>query len=289
MKKLLLQLDSSRHASVFDQVVAYDAGVDEIMSTSGVTPANVRDLVYGCIFTRGPKDLKNTAIFIGGTDMPAGDAMLDAVRKTFFGPMRVSTMLDSNGSNTTAVAAVVKIMEALGGAVGGKRIVVTAGTGPVGTRAAGLLAKRGAEVHVTSRRRDDAERARRAILERFGGQVRADCLTDASGAAARLDGARVLLNCGPAGVQLVPRSAWANRPGLEVAVDLNAAPPAGIEGIQPTNDGAMRDGVQCIGALGVGNLKMKIHKACLARLFEVNDAVLDAEEIFELQKLDVGR
>ena len=36
-------------------------------------------------------------------------------------------------------------------------------------------------------------------------------------------------------------------------------------------------------------LKMKIHKACLARLFEVNDAVLDAEEIFELQKLDVGR
>ena len=72
MKKLLLQLDSSRHASVFDQVVAYDAGVDEIMSTSGVTPADVRDLVYGCIFTRGPKDLKNTAIFIGGTDMPPG-------------------------------------------------------------------------------------------------------------------------------------------------------------------------------------------------------------------------
>ena len=32
MKKLLLQLDSSRHASVFDQVVAYDAGADEIMS-----------------------------------------------------------------------------------------------------------------------------------------------------------------------------------------------------------------------------------------------------------------
>ena len=45
----------------------------------------------------------------------------------------------------------------------------------------------------------------------------------------------------------------------------------------------MRDGVRCIGALGVGNLKMKIHKACIARLFEVNDAVLDAEEIFELQ------
>jgi hypothetical protein len=289
MKKLLLQLDSSRHASVFDQVVAYDAGADEIMSRSGVAPADVRDLVYGCIFTRGPKDLKNTAIFIGGTDMAVGDAMLDAVRKTFFGPMRVSAMLDSNGSNTTAVAAVVKIMQAVGGAVGGQRIVVTAGTGPVGTRAAGLLAKRGAEVHITSRRREDADRARQAILERFGENVHADCLTDASGAAACLDGARVLLNCGPAGVQRVPRSAWANRPGLEVAVDLNAVPPAGIEGIQPTDDGTMRDGVRCIGALGVGNLKMKIHKACIARLFEVNDAVLDAEEIFELQTLDARR
>ncbi len=283
MKKLLLQLDSSRHASVFDQVVAYDAGADEIMSTSGVTPADVRDLVYGCIFTRGPKDLKNTAIFIGGTDMAVGDAMLDAVRKTFFGPMRVSAMLDSNGSNTTAVAAVVKIMEAVGGAVAGQRIVVTAGTGPVGRRAAGLLAKRGAEVHITSRRREDADRARQTILQRFGGNVHADCLTDADGAAACLDGARVLLNCGPVGVQLVPRSAWANRRGLEVAVDLNAVPPAGIEGIQPTDDGATHDGVRCIGALAVGKLKMKIHKACIARLFEVSDAMLDAEEIFELQ------
>ena len=31
MRKLLLQLDSSPHPSVFDQVVAYDAGADEIV------------------------------------------------------------------------------------------------------------------------------------------------------------------------------------------------------------------------------------------------------------------
>ncbi len=108
MRKLLLQLDTSPNPSVFDRVVAYDAGADEIMSCAGVPEDNVRDLVHGAIFTRGPRDLHNTAIFIGGTDMAAGERLLKVIRETFFGPMRVSVMLDSNGSNTTAVAAVVK-------------------------------------------------------------------------------------------------------------------------------------------------------------------------------------
>lgn len=282
MKKLLLQLDSSRHASVFDQVVAYDAGADEIMSADGVTPADVRDLIHGCIFTRGPKHLNSTAVFIGGADMSAGEALLDAAQQAFFGPFRVSLMLDSNGSNTTAVAAVVKIVRAVGGDVRGQRIVVTAGTGPVGLRAAGLLAQAGAKVMITSRRAPDGDRAKAAIRKRFGGVVDATCLTDAAGAATCLEGAQVLLNCGPAGVQLVSRAAWANRAGLTVAVDLNAVPPMGVEGIEPTDDGVTRDGVTCFGALGVGNFKMSIHKASIARLFESNDAVLDAESILEL-------
>src|SRR5205085_6315159 len=101
MRKLLLQLDTSPNASVFDRVVAYDGGADEILSCTNVTVENVRDFVHGAIFTRGPKDLHNTAIFIGGTDMTAGEHLLKAVKDTFFGPMRVSVMLDSNGSNTT--------------------------------------------------------------------------------------------------------------------------------------------------------------------------------------------
>src|SRR2546428_792269 len=73
MRKLLLQLDSSRLPSVFDRVVAYDGGADEVMSYGGITPGEVRDLVYGCIFTRGPKDLKKTAVFIRGGHIAAGE------------------------------------------------------------------------------------------------------------------------------------------------------------------------------------------------------------------------
>ena len=280
MRKLLLQLDTSSHPSVFDQVVAYDAGADEIMSYGGITDADVRDLVHGCIFTRGPKDLHHTAIFIGGTDMAAGEKLLAAVKKAFFGPMRVSVMLDSNGSNTTAVAAVAKIQKAAG-SLDGKRAVITAGSGPVGVRAAGLLAKAGADVTITTRRQTTGAIAA-SITQRFGGRVHEVTMTDSSGAANVLEGAEVVLNAGSAGVCLVPKPAWEGRPGLRVAADINAVPPLGVEGVDVMDNGADHGGVTTFGALGIGGLKMKIHKACIARLFEKNDLVLDVEAIAEL-------
>src|SRR5207247_7997092 len=105
MRKLLLQLDSSRLPSAFDQVVAYDAGADEIMSYGGVTESDVRDLIYGCLFTRGPKDLKNTAVWIGGTNMTAGEQLLAMAVDAMFGPLTVSIMPDSDRCSPTAAAA----------------------------------------------------------------------------------------------------------------------------------------------------------------------------------------
>ena len=283
MRNLLLQVDSSRLPSVFDRIVAYDAGADEVLSYGGVVESDVRDLVHGCIFTRGPNDLKHTAIFIGGADMAAGERLLAAARKAFFPPFMVSLMLDSNGSNTTAVAAIAKILEASGD-VRGKRALVVAGTGPVGLRAAGLLAKDGAEVLITSRKADAGARARDLVTERFGGTVKSAQLGTSGDAARALEGVSLVLNAGPAGVPLVPKSAWAGRAGLTVAADLNAVPPLGIEGIDATDDGVMKEGVTCFGALAIGNLKMKVHKACIARLFERNDLVLDAETIADVAR-----
>jgi len=283
VRKLLLHLDSARHPSAFDRIVALDGGADEVLSYGAVTEDAVRDLVHGAIFTRGPKDLHNTAIFIGGTDMAAGERLLAAVRKAFFGPMRVSVMLDSNGSNTTAVAACTKL-ERAAGAIAGRRAVVTASTGPVGMRAAGLLAQAGAYVVVTSRRPQGAEAVVEAIHQRFGATVRPMTMADSSGAASVLEGAELVLNAGGAGVCLVPQEAWVGRAGLRAIADVNAVPPLGVEGIEVTDNGVDRNGVLVFGALGVGQLKMKIHKACIARLFERNDLVLDAESIAEVAK-----
>jgi hypothetical protein len=283
MRKLLLQLDTSRLPSVFDQAVAYDAGADVILSYGGVTETDVRDLVHGCIFTRGPKDLHNTAVWIGGSNMSAGEQLLAMAQDAVFKPFTVSIMLDSNGSNTTAVAAVVKIEETLGN-LAGRKVLILAGTGPVGQRAAGLLAKDGAHVTITSRKPEQGEKARQFISARFNVQVEATTLTDPSKLPLLCKDVEVLLNSGPAGVQMVPKSAWTEAQNLRIAVDLNAVPPLGIEGIEVTDAGVAREGVVVYGAFGVGNFKTKLHKACVARLFTRNDLVLDAETIADVAR-----
>ncbi len=282
MKKLLFQFDVDRHASAFDRVVGYDAGADAVLSYGGVQEGEARALVHGAIFTRGPADLHNTAIFIGGSDIARSERLLEEVEQTFFGPFRVSVLFDPNGSNTTAAAAVLKMVRAAGGDIRGRRAVVFAGTGPVGTRAAGLLARLGAEVVITSRDAGRGQAAAAQIRERFRESVDVLPVAGPAEAAPALEGAELVLAAGPTGVQLVPRAAWAGRAGLRVVADVNAVPPLGVEGVESADDGVERDGVPAFGALGIGRLKMRLHKACIARLFERNDLILDSEAIYDL-------
>lgn len=282
MRRLLVQLDADRLPSVFDRIVAQDAAADDVLSYGGVVEADVRALVHGALFTRGPKDLKNTALFIGGSSMPVAEGLLVSAREAFFGPFRVSVMFDPNGSNTTAAAAVVKLVRAAGGDVRGRRAVVLAGTGPVGARAGGLLLRLGAEVKITSRDAARGALAARQIGERFGGRVEQVTARDVSDVQDLMAWAELLLASGPPGVTLVPREIWAGRPALRAVADVNAVPPMGIEGVEATDDGTLREGIPAFGALGIGGFKMKAHKAAVAQLFERNDLVLDAEQIYDI-------
>src|SRR2546430_15355745 len=132
-----------------------------------------------------------------------------------FKPFTVSAMLDSNGSNTTAVAAVAKMVK-VAGDVRGKRVLIVAGTGPVGIRAAGLFAKAGADVSITSRKADAGERARDLVLKRFGGKGRAIAMADASEAGGARGRARPLLQPRPGRVDALPPPAPAPPPAGHV-------------------------------------------------------------------------
>src|SRR6266699_2272671 len=135
-RKILIQLDGDAQPSVFDRVVAIDAGAEEVFSYGGVRPEQVRDLVHGAIFTRGPKDLPRTALFIGGSDVAAGERLLTETLRHMlpqFG-LRVSVLLDANGANTTAAAAVWAAAQHLD--LKTVKALVLGGTGPVGQRAA---------------------------------------------------------------------------------------------------------------------------------------------------------
>ena len=282
MKKLLFQLDTDPQPSVFDSVVGFDGGADHVIGHGGVNPDNVGALVEGAVFTRAPKEKKNTALFIGGSDMRAGEVLLDAVRGRFFDDFRVSVMLDSNGSNTTAAAAVARLLG--GGALRGKKVVILGGTGPVGLRAAVMLHREGAEVLLVSRDQGRARRACEALNERFG--VAVTGLGAASGAerGAAVADANVVVATGAAGARLLELQYWRDNKNLKMIIDANATPPLGVEGVETLDRGERRHGKLCWGAIGFGALKLALHRACIARLFERHDQVLDVEEIFALAK-----
>lgn len=286
MKKLLYQFDTDPLPAVFDNVVAYDGGADIVTPYGGVNPKNVGALVDGAIFTRAPKDKKLTAIFIGGANMTEGEELLKAVRKKFFSNFRVSVMLDSNGSNTTAAAAVAWL--AHGRSLAGKKAVVLAGTGPVGQRAAVMLAREGAQVTITSRDLARGQDIVKQIAERFKVEIGVVAAPDTASRAKAIEGAHIVLGTGAGGIQLLEEKHWKDSPTLELLSDANASPPPGIEGIDLMDKAASRHGKTVWGAIGFGALKIALQRACVAKLFEQNDLVLDCEEIHALAKTMVG-
>jgi methylenetetrahydrofolate/methylenetetrahydromethanopterin dehydrogenase (NADP+) len=280
---ILVQLDTDPIPSVFDRVVAVDAGVEHLFSYGGITVKNVMPLVHGCIFTRGPKELNRTAIFIGGSDVAAGEAVLAEVRKHLIPQygLNVSVMLDSNGSNTTAAAAVRVAGRHLD--LGSAPSLVLGATGPVGQRVVRLLAKHGGHVRVGSRQKERAEAICMAVRMHVpNANLESVNVSSSTDGPAALEGRTLVIAAGAAGTVLLPKKIRDTSQSLRVAIDLNGVPPVGIEGVDLNDKGTDRDGTICYGALGVGGTKMKIHRAAISRLFAANNAVLDVEEVYNL-------
>jgi hypothetical protein len=283
VKKILIQLDTDQHPSTFDAIVAHDADVDVLLSHGGIEPDVVKGLVQSAFFTRGPKDLKNMAVWVGGSSVGAGEEVLAEVQKAFFGPFRVSAMLDSNGCNTTAATTVARLAREMD--LKGRRTVVV-GAGAVGLRAAALLEREGCDVTVSGipadRFGDRGYRRARGLSVAEERGLRVVEPQDDEELARALDGASLVLAAGPAGIELLPESMWKRLDSVEVLADFNAAEPLGIEGTEATDDLVDYDGKRVLGALAIGGPKMKVHKACVRRLFETNDAILDVDGVYEI-------
>ena len=291
MKKLLLQLDCDKFASTFDAVTAYEAGVDNVMSYGSVAPEDVQGLLHGVMFTRPRADLRQTAVFIGGRRVDSCELLLQAAQKAMFPPYCLSVMLDSNGCNTASSASVALIEKSI--KLQDAKVLILSGFGPVGLRAARLLARNGARVTVTSLPREifastwNEERANHDLMlaEKHAKEAGFKILVVDRRAemVEALEGADAVLATGPAGIQLISEQDWMSNPGLKVLCDLNVAPPFGIEGIDSRARGEEKMGHILYGGLGIGHVKMRIHKAAIMSLFEA-DRVMDLEGIYNLAK-----
>lgn len=277
-------MDTDAKASVFDAVVAIDSGVERLFQYSGIRPEDVRGLVHGAMYTRGPGDLKNTAIFVGGSNVSDGEAIAAIARETLFDPFRVSIMLDSNGANSTAAAAVLCAEKHL--PLENSNALVLAATGAVGQRVCRILANANSNVTVASRSLD---RSRECVDRLVASGVPSDrlkavCSSDLAAFSSVLTESQLVFGCGAAGARLLTASQLTEAVELRVAIDLNAVPPTGIEGIELTDKGVQRGNRFDYGALGVGGLKMKIHKACIAAMFESNQLFLDCHQMLAIGK-----
>ncbi|MEO8157334.1 MAG: NAD(P)-dependent methylenetetrahydromethanopterin dehydrogenase [Betaproteobacteria bacterium] len=285
-------------ASPFDVNMAYDAGYDAVVPYTNVALDQVAALTQDAIFSRGPKGAKRTGIFIGGRENGLAADMLDAARKAMVPPFEVSVFVDPSGAFTTAAAMVAAVEKHLrkshGTGLEGKTVMIFGGSGPVGAAAAVLASRAGAKVGIVGR--EDATRARRTAEDcnrRYGTKVEPVEASTESLKAAMMQKAEVALATAKAGYRVVSAELLAEAPRLLVAADVNAVPPAGVEGVDALDEGKPLEAgsgkAVGIGALAIGNIKYQTQRSLLEAMLQSDKALyLDLQDAFTQARKHAG-
>ncbi len=281
--------------SPFDVNMACDAGYNVVVPYTNVTLEQVAGLTQDAIFSRGPKGVKRTGIFIGGRDNMLAADMLDAARKAMVPPFETSVFTDPSGAFTTAAAAVACVERQLKKAhqitLQGKSVGIFGGSGPVGAAAAVLVAQAGATVGLVAR--DDLSRAQRsagALSQRYGVRVGVLDATNESSRLAMMRSLDIALATAKAGVRVMSKEDLRAAERLLVVADVNAVPPSGVDGVGLMDDGNQLEAASgqalSIGALAIGNIKYQTERGMFeimlqgekARYLDMRDALAEARK-----------
>jgi len=292
-RHILHMLSPLGHVSPFDVNMAVDAGFEVVAPYTRVELKEVGGLIQDAIFSRGPKGAKATGAFIGGKNAELALDMLAAAKKAMVPPFEISVFADPAGSFTTAAAMVAKVEKAMSQkGLAGRKVVIYGGTGVVGFAAAVITALQ--KAHPVLVGYDGPERVKalaESARKRFGVEIgHADGSSEAANSAA-LGDAEIVLSAPRAGVQVLSKEQLGGASKLLVAADVNAVPPASLEGIGVQDDGKAIAGSQAlgIGALAIGGVKYKVQAGLLKRMIETDKPVyLDFRDAFDLARQIVG-
>lgn len=290
-KNILHMLSPLKHMSPFDVNMALDAGYDSVTPYTGVTLEEVTALVQDAMFSRSPRDAVRTGVFIAGKDAGLALDMLERFRATLLKPFEISAFADPAGSFTTAAAMVACVEKLLkqkkGKTLDKTKILIFGATGVVGYAAGVISALEGADVVLAGY--DGPTRVQQKaddIKKRFGVDVRAvDGSTEEKKTEA-LQGVEVVFCAAAAGVRVLSKETLAAAKSLLVAADVNAVPPAGIEGLELHANGAeLTGGALGVGPLAIGDIKYKTESGLFQRMATSSKAVaLDFRDAFVLAK-----
>jgi methylene-tetrahydromethanopterin dehydrogenase len=290
---ILHMLTTAKNLSPFDVNMAMDAGWVSAVPYINVEASEIRDLVQDVIFSRSPKGLKKTGIFIGGRDNKQAMDMLKAAKNAMVPPFEVSVFADPSGAFTTAagmVAAVERVLaEKFDTTLEGKNLLTLGGTGPVGQAASVLAAQAGANVKIIGRQLDKAQRIADLCNDEFGdGKITIEAGADAD----KVDYIKttdIVFSTGAAGIELLSAELITSASQLKVAADVNAVPPLGIAGLDAFDNGKELpntiSGAVGVGALAIGNVKYQAQSRLLKKMIESDQPVyLHFEHAFEVAR-----
>jgi methylene-tetrahydromethanopterin dehydrogenase len=295
-RRVLHFITPLKNVSPFDVNMAADAGFDLVLPYTDVDLKEVSGLVQDAIFSRAPEDGRHTAVLIGGRDPLLAIDMFEAAKNAMVAPhFEISVMADPSGAFTTAagmVAVVEKHLQVLGQKLEGKQVAVFGATGPVGGIAGLMAAKLGAKVTLVGY--DGLQRVS-ARTDQFGERFGV-ALLPADGSDERkkeevLGGTGIVLAAGKAGVQILSKEQLARVANLQVALDVNAVPPSGIEGVDAFADAKPIEGTSAVGfgALAVGNVKFRSEHAMLAAMSDAEQRrYLSVDEALAMARQHTG-
>jgi methylene-tetrahydromethanopterin dehydrogenase len=256
--------------SPFDINMAADAGYQIVAPYCQVGLDAIAGLTQDAIFSRGPKGVSRTGIFIGGRDVLLAADMLERAKKAMVPPFVVSLFADPSGSYTTAAGLVAAVEAALrkhhNTGIDGKRVLLLGGTGTVGRIAGVLCAQLGATAVLSSHKGVDAAKAAADETgKRFGVSLQAASGYSEAELRHELAESDVVMAVAAAGVQVVSEADRAFAKRMLVAADVNAVPPEGFAGVGVMDDAKPVAGTQAlgIGALAIGNVKYQVQHRLL--------------------------
>jgi len=291
-KNILHMVTPAKHASPFDVNMALDAGYDAVLTYTDVTLDEVTGLVQDAIFSRPPKLGARTGMFFGGKNATLALDMLDKANKALVPPFGMSFFADPAGSFTTAAAMVACAEKILKDkktrALKGLKVVVFGATGVVGYASAVIAALEGSEVVMVGY--DGIKRvgeSAREIKARFNVEVRAADGSDEGKKSAILREAEAAFCCGRAGVQILSKAQLAAADKLLIAADVNAVPPAGVEGlgVQANGQEITPRGTLGLGPLSIGNVKYRTESGLFQKMIAAAKPVqFDFRDAFALAR-----
>jgi methylene-tetrahydromethanopterin dehydrogenase len=208
---------------------------------------------------------------MGGKDAILALDMIEAAKKAMVPPFECSVFADPAGSFTTAAAMVACVEKVLKDKFNtgwkGVKVAVFGATGVVGFASSIISALEGADVRLVAHRGvDRVIKSAKVSKERFGVDLEAVAGETPEQKADIIANADVIFAAAAAGVQVVSGEHKKLAKHLKVIADVNAVPPAGVEGMELFMNGDKLPGCDALGVgpLAIGDIKYK----CESGLFK---------------------